>query len=195
MEEPVAHGCLVNDAPLGIMNNKRSIGTMTIFVVDQFSAQHKDLVFKVPLKRLYVRLIALAATKRSPRSKKILHRNNIIKHAVYAIHEAPVFQKTFDLLCTFHKMRRAFPKQEKYTLGETIETTLLELLAAIVEAGYAKKPMKLAPIQTAMAKANFGKILYRLAHAMDILPEKQYLAAEEQLQSIGEMLGGWQRAQ
>lgn len=110
------------------------------------------------------------------------------------INDAPLFQATFNLVRDCHLLREKFPKTEKYTLGEKIEESLLAALIAIVEAGHAKKEWKIPRIEAALIKIELAKILFRLALELKILSEKQYLDAEERLQQIGQMLGGWKRS-
>ncbi|MFH1631598.1 MAG: four helix bundle protein [bacterium] len=110
------------------------------------------------------------------------------------IKDAPVFQLTFDILKDFHVIRLKFPKTEKYSLGGKIEETLLSTLILILEAGYAKRQFKTTSIERAMLKTDLTKVLIRLAWEIDALKEKQYLALQERLQRISQMLGGWKRS-
>lgn len=110
---------------------------------------------------------------------------------MYDIYETPVFITVFDLLTEYHLLRHKFPKTEKYTLGEKIEENLLTVLISIVEAGHAKKQYKIAPIEHALTKTECVKILIRLAAAINLITEKQYLSFQERIHRIGQMLGGW----
>ncbi|MBI4276746.1 four helix bundle protein [Candidatus Uhrbacteria bacterium] len=113
---------------------------------------------------------------------------------MYSINETPVFQKVFDLLKEYHTLRSKFPKTEKYTLGERIEETILTALIGIIEAGHVKKEWKLQPIEQSLRKTELAKILFRLAFETRCITERQYLTTGEQLQRIGQMLGGWRRS-
>src|SRR3989338_7502303 len=119
----------------------------------------------MPLKFLHITPVAFATTKLAPSEKDIFRRNNRFKH-MYDIHDAPVFQLTFDLLKDYHILRLKFPKTEKYALGERIEDQLLAALIQITEAGRAKKDYKIPPIEQAIAKIETVVILFRLAHEM-----------------------------
>lgn len=113
---------------------------------------------------------------------------------MYDIHNAPVFQKTFDLLKKFHATRNKLPKTEKYALGEQIEGALLTTLLAIMEAGRTKKHLKLTPLDRAIAANDKTQVLIRLLFEIGLANEKEYLGFSEQIQQIGRMLGGWQRS-
>ncbi len=113
---------------------------------------------------------------------------------MYDIHDAPVFQLTFDLLKDYHLLRLKFPKTEKYTLGERIEDQLLAALIQITEAGRAKKEYKITPIDQAIAKTETAVILFRLANEMKLVMGKQYVDIQERLHRAGQMLGGWRRS-
>ncbi|HBD05431.1 TPA: hypothetical protein DCZ32_03150 [Candidatus Uhrbacteria bacterium] len=113
---------------------------------------------------------------------------------MYDIHDAPVFQATFDLLKEFHIIRNKFPKTEKYSLGEKIEESLLAIIIAIIEAGRSKKEMKLPPIERALSQKDKAQVLFRLAFEIRVVSDKQYETSIEQLQKIGRMLGAWRNS-
>jgi len=109
------------------------------------------------------------------------------------IHDAPVFQKTYDLLKDVHVARRTFTKSEKYSLGARIEDTALDLLYAIVEAGQSKREWKIAALDTSLRRLEHMKVLTRLAWDMEQVAERRMIAWQESLQTIGRMLGGWRK--
>lgn len=82
-------------------------------------------------------------------------------------------------------------KKDKYTLGEKIETTTLDLFELLIEASYGLKDEKISPLNKATVKLDLLKILICLAENTKSIPTKKYLFLEEKLQEIGRMLGGW----
>lgn len=110
------------------------------------------------------------------------------------IHDAPVFQHTYDLLKDIHVARRTFTKSEKYALGETIERGALGILLAIIDAGQEKREWKIAAIDRALHELERTKVCVRLAWDLEQIPERRMLAWQETVQTIGRMLGGWRRS-
>ncbi|MEY4723609.1 MAG: hypothetical protein RLZZ324_1122 [Candidatus Parcubacteria bacterium] len=105
-----------------------------------------------------------------------------------------MFKSTYDALKEVHLLRKKFEKSEKYSLGETLERAMLDILLHIIRAGSAKQEWKIAAIDDALGKLEESKILVRLAHDLKQISEKQYLGLAEQTQKIGRMLGGWRKA-
>lgn len=108
--------------------------------------------------------------------------------------DIPVFAKAYDLYKLFYGYLPTFPKKDRYTLGLKCESTLLEVLEAIIMASSLTKPEKLPVLKRASTKLDVLKVLFRLAKDLRILDNKKYLVLEEYLQEIGRMLGGWIKA-
>ena len=115
--------------------------------------------------------------------------NNI--HKNFEQIEIPVIKKLYDLYCYTHKMILVFPKHERYSLGEKMEISIIEIIELIVSGNAQPKNFKDTYLLNANAKIEVLKILYRLAFDIEIIKDKQYLKTEEYLQEIGKMLGGW----
>lgn len=110
------------------------------------------------------------------------------------IHESTVFQATYGELKILHDLRKKFSKSERYSLGEKLENTLLNILLEIVGAGNARHEWKIAAIDRALTQLEQAKILLRLAGDIDQITMDMYLARSESFQKIGRMLGGWKKS-
>lgn len=110
------------------------------------------------------------------------------------IHEAPVFQLSYDLLKEIHLARKTFEKGEKYSLGEKLEEASLDLLLAITRAGCEKREWKITTIDSALMGLERVKVLIRLGYDLNQLGERRAIALQESVQKIGRMLGGWRKA-
>ncbi|MBI1908182.1 four helix bundle protein [Candidatus Uhrbacteria bacterium] len=110
------------------------------------------------------------------------------------IEEKEVFTFSYEALKAFHVSRKKFSKAERYSLGEKIETALLEVLVGIIDAGGQKREWKLAGIDRALIALERAKILTRLAHDMRELSENDYVSQVERLVRVGRMLGGWRKS-
>ena len=82
-----------------------------------------------------------------------------------------------------------FPRAQRFTLGERIESGLLEVLEELVEAAYSKRPA------TALGRANLRlqrvKHLWRLAMELKVIGHRPYCHAAELFEQLGRQIGGW----
>ncbi len=85
-----------------------------------------------------------------------------------------------------------FPRQRRYTLGERIESGLLEVLEWSIDAAYSKNK------STALARANrkldVVRHLWRLGYSLQVVSHRRYAFGAEQMVELGRQIGGWQRA-
>lgn len=105
-----------------------------------------------------------------------------------------MFQLTYNLLKAIHQARKNFSKAEKYSLGESLEESCLDLLQRIIEAGQTKREWKIAAIEAALLGTAKTKILIRLAWDLKQIPESMMIAWQDTVQTIGRQLGGWRRS-
>lgn len=115
--------------------------------------------------------------------------NNI--HKNFQQIEIPVIKTLYDLYALTHNLVSKFPKHERYSLGEKLKNTIFEAIEYIVFGNVQQKNFKDAYILKANTKIELLKLYYRLAFDMNITDAKSYLKAQEFLQEIGKMLGGW----
>jgi len=105
--------------------------------------------------------------------------------------EIPLVKKLYELYKYAHKSVSVFPKHERYSLGEKIETNILEAIEAVIFGNAQPKNFKDAYLLRANAKVEVLKILFRLAMDNEFINSTQYLKTEEYLCESGKMLGGW----
>lgn len=87
-----------------------------------------------------------------------------------------------------------FPKKDRFTIGQKIESTILDLIEDIITASQLNKQEKLPVLKRASVKLDLLKIFIRMSKDLKILDNKKYLLLESQILEIGRMLGGWIRA-
>ncbi len=104
---------------------------------------------------------------------------------------APLVHKVCELYKLFHECLKTFAKLERFTLGQEIEKTILEILELILSAGYLPKYRKGETIRRASDKNDLLKYLTRIAYDTKSINMKKYLLIEEKALEIGRMLGGW----
>ncbi len=82
-----------------------------------------------------------------------------------------------------------FPRNRRFTLGERLESGLLEILELLVEASYSKR--KLDTLTRANLRIAVVRHLWRMAFELKIIPSKQYAHGAELLEQLGKQIGGW----
>lgn len=91
----------------------------------------------------------------------------------------------------FYQYIQGFPKKDKYTLGEKLEKTILEIFELIALANTVNQIEKVKILEKVSAKLDLLKIFIRLSCELHILDQKKYILLQEKIQEIGRMLGGW----
>ena len=110
------------------------------------------------------------------------------------ISEESVFLKSYDLYRMLHEAIKKYPKGDRHSLGERTAVNVLELIKSITKACYAKKEWKVPHIDQAIVAHELAKVHVRLANDTKCLDQRQYVAAQDRLQEIGRMLGGWKNS-
>jgi len=108
--------------------------------------------------------------------------------------EIPLLQKIYDFYRELYLATEKMPKKDKYTLGEKMSKTSLDIMELLIIASSASKEEKMSILARADAKLELLKMLVRLAEEIKSISTKKYLNLQEKLQEIGRMLGGWIRS-
>lgn len=101
--------------------------------------------------------------------------------------------KLKDSYCLWQDFLTHFPKQNRYTLGNKIDSTFLAVIEYCFLASYASKDTKLVHLERCISRVDLLKLLLQLAWEIRALDTKKYTALSEQLQEVGRMLGGWRK--
>ena len=86
-----------------------------------------------------------------------------------------------------------FPRSRRFTLGERIESGLLEVLEKVLEASYTKT--KQAPLKAANLRLEVVRHLWRLAYELGVIPMRRYAHGAKLMDELGRQIGGWLRHQ
>jgi len=105
--------------------------------------------------------------------------------------DIPIIKKSRELYSRTHKMIFSLPKFERYSLGERMETALLDLIELTVLANSEAKITKKAILRRANAKNETLKILYALVFELELIEFKSYIDFENRLIENGKMINGW----
>ena len=106
-----------------------------------------------------------------------------VPRAVQACHE---------LLAWLIPLLDAFPRSRRFTLGDRLETGLLRVLEALVEAAYSRD--KRAALATANRTLEVERHLWRLAFELRVIPLKRYEHGARLMDDLGRQIGGWLRS-
>jgi len=106
--------------------------------------------------------------------------------------QLPVYKVSYDLLSLLldicPNMQRAF----RYTLGERIQNTAVELLQNIYRANSTYD--KLQPLTAARDNLVSVRLFIRLAHDKRQIASKDYLRANDLIESAGKQLTSWSKS-
>lgn len=104
----------------------------------------------------------------------------------------PIFKTAYDLLIELMQTTKDFPREFKYSVGEKIQTNVVELIVEIYKANSAKD--KLLFIDNVLEKIQFINLFLRISLDLKILPVTKYAAFIEKSASIAKQAQGWKLA-
>ncbi len=82
-------------------------------------------------------------------------------------------------------------KRWRYSLGQSLETSVLECLSQLIMAKNAPKPLKSPYLIKASAYLEISTLKLRLFLELKIANETKIFQAQGKISEIGRMLGGW----
>lgn len=103
-------------------------------------------------------------------------------------------QSCHELLLWLIPQLDKFPRSRRFTLGERLETALLEVLEALVEAAYSGGSAKKSPLQRANLRLELVRHLWRLCHELQVIPTRRYQHGATLVDDLGRQIGGWLRS-
>lgn len=84
-----------------------------------------------------------------------------------------------------------FPRNRRFTLGERLENTLLDILSALTQAAYQRE--KLPTLDYANNKLAIVRHLWRLCFELHVIPAERYRHGAGLLVEVGSQIGGWRK--
>ena len=104
----------------------------------------------------------------------------------------PVIVKTYNLTLWYIKKLSTLPKNHRYTLGEKIQNTLLNILLILSDTIYSKEKKVL--LQKANKEIEKLRLLTRLLKDLAIISNDNFRFITSSINEIGQMVGGWMRS-
>ena len=108
--------------------------------------------------------------------------------------ELTIYQKHYDLILYAFPIVNAFPRAQRFVLGQQIQNCLLDIARLIVQANKQRgnRLPVLAQVDIELEKL---RLLIRLAKDLRMISVKQYGALAERSNEIGRLLGSWIKSQ
>lgn len=92
------------------------------------------------------------------------------------------------------EMNGHIEKRFKYSLGASLEKSILDLLGELIMAKNAPKPMKLSYLLRASAHLETSTLKLRLFLELKLANETKIFQTQSKLAEVGKMLGGWMKS-
>ena len=105
------------------------------------------------------------------------------------IENATIVTLMFDFLKYLIPQLRKLPRDQRFVLGDRIETCALDILDDFISAYYARE--KQAFLQAANLRLEKLRFLIRLCHQLNYLSHEKYGVIARKINEIGGTLGNW----
>jgi len=105
--------------------------------------------------------------------------------------ELPIITRAYALYKPIDSINETLPKRRRYSLGNSTEQTLLELLRHLLTAKHAPKTHKSLHLLKAQSELELLRFKLRLYLELGIANETRIMQLQSQIAEIGRMLGGW----
>lgn len=103
----------------------------------------------------------------------------------------PIINKTYEAYKNLVDINRKLKKRWSYSLGLSVENSILELLDLLVMAKNTSKPLKGSYLIKASACLEVAMMKVRLFLEFKLVNETKVFQLESKLAEVGRMLGGW----
>ena len=105
------------------------------------------------------------------------------------IEDLKIFNKTYEFIKWLHLLLNKFPKSERYTLAQNIETISLSLLENIIQSN--NDFNKIPSLKKAIIELDKLRIFFRLSKDLQFISFDKYEKGSALINEIGKMLAGW----
>ena len=104
----------------------------------------------------------------------------------------PIVVSLYQFYSSFHDELINFPKSERYSLGATCQTELLDIIKQCLQAASSSSPkQKTIFLHKASASLDVLRLLLSLCKDCRCVSNQTYQQLDSKLSEIGRMLGGW----
>lgn len=99
--------------------------------------------------------------------------------------------RTYEIYKLVFEINNHLEKRHRYSLGNSLETTVLTMLEDFIMAKNAPKPLKAPYLIKAGAQQETAILKLRLILELKLANETKIFQMQAKLAEIGRMLGGW----
>ena len=104
----------------------------------------------------------------------------------------PIIVSLYQFYSSFHDELIRFPKSERYSLGTSCQTELLDIIKQCLQAASSNNPeQKVVFLHSASASLDVLRLLLSLCKDCKCISNQTYQQLDSKLSEIGRMLGGW----
>jgi len=103
----------------------------------------------------------------------------------------PIINRTYEVYKDVIQWNDHLNKRWRYSLGVSLENTILDLMQELVMAKNAPKPLKASYLIKASSYLEIATLKTRLLLELNLINETRVFQVQAKLSEIGQMLGGW----
>ena len=103
----------------------------------------------------------------------------------------PIINRTYETYKQIIDINNHLEKRWRYSLGASLEISVLSLLQELIMAKNAPKPIKSSYLIKAGSHLEIAILKLRLFLELEIVNETKVFQTQSKLAEIGRMLGGW----
>lgn len=108
--------------------------------------------------------------------------------------EAPaVLLKTKEAYAFWLEIHKTFPRVERLSIGQRIDTTFLSILELIFISSYLPPDQKVVILGKTISRLDSLKFFTQIAWENRLIHTTKYAELSQKLEEIGRQLGGWRR--
>jgi hypothetical protein len=122
---------------------------------------------------------------------KINHEKENLKVTPPQARLLPLLQSIKAVYILWYGYYQTLPKLHRHSLGQRIDTLLVETMETISTAGFLPPSEKLPYIRIAIRKVDTIRLLLMILWETKSIDDKKYIALSAQIEDVGKRLGGW----
>ncbi|MFH1670768.1 MAG: four helix bundle protein [Patescibacteria group bacterium] len=103
----------------------------------------------------------------------------------------PIINQTYDLFKQVVQISDSLNKRWRFSLGKSIEDSILSLLSELIMAKNAPKPLKAGYLIKACAHQETCMLKLRLCLELKLVNETKVFQVQSTTEEIGRQIGGW----
>jgi len=105
----------------------------------------------------------------------------------------PVYKASYDLLLEIFEVKKQFPREYKFTLGERLANEAQDMIINVYRANIRKDKREL--LQKARENIEVVRLLFRLLKDMKQISLKRFVGVNEKIEIVSKQLSGWLKSQ